>query len=219
MQVMDSHMRAAMRMQPADRGLFLGAIYAFQETGEKPDLDSMPEVVAVTLEAIWPTLENSRAKSLAGRKGGSGADDKTGDCKAEANQKQTASKTEAEAKQTASRPQADGKQTASEEEEEEELERDKVKTVKGGARRARFTPPTAEEVAEYAQEAGISLDAGAFCDFYGSKGWKVGSSPMRDWRAAARNWARRDRDGPSGRRRGSSEGVSGRAPDWIGDYA
>ena len=208
MQVMDSHMRAAMRMQPADRGLFLGAIYAFQETGEKPDLDSMPEVVAVTLEAIWPTLENSRAKSLAGRKGGSGADDKTGDCKAEANQKQTAS-----------RPKADGKQTASEEEEEEELERDKVKTVKGGARRARFTPPTADEVEAYAGEAGIQLDAGAFCDFYAAKGWKVGSSPMRDWRAAARNWARRDRDGPSGRRRGSSEGVSGRAPDWIGDYA
>ena len=63
------------------------------------------------------------------------------------------------------------------------------------------------------------LDAGAFCDFYAAKGWKVGQSPMRDWRAAARNWARRDRDGPSGRRRGSSEGVSGRAHDWIGDYA
>mgnify|MGYP003281272852 FL=1 len=208
-----------MRMQPADRGLFLGAIYAFQETGERPDLDSMPDVVAVTLEAIWPTLENSRAKSLAGRKGGSCTDEKPGDCKAEASAKQTASKTEAEAKQTPSKREAEAKQTPSEEEEEEELERDKVKTVKGGARRARFTPPTADEVEAYAGEAGIQLDAGAFCDFYAAKGWKVGSSPMRDWRAAARNWARRDRDGPSGRRRGSSEGVSGRAPDWIGDYA
>ena len=210
-----------MRMQPADRGLFLGAIYAYQATGEEPDLDSMPEVVAVTLEAIWPTLENQRAKSLAGRKGGSGSDGcrKQDGCNAEADEKQSVSKTEAEAKQTGSKTESDGKQTASEEEEEEELERDKVKTVKGGARKARFTPPTAGEVEAYAQEAGISLDAGAFCDFYAAKGWKVGQSPMRDWRAAARNWARRDRDGPSGRRRGSSEGVSGRAPDWIGDYA
>ena len=212
-----------MRMQPADRGLFLGAIYAFQETGERPDLDALPEVVAVTLEAIWPTLENSRAKSLAGRKGGSCADGgaKHVDCTPKADEKQTSSKTEADAKQTPSKAEADAKQTPSEEEEEEEeeLERDKVKTVKGGARKARFTPPTAGEVEAYAQEAGISLDAGAFCDFYAAKGWKVGQSPMRDWRAAARNWARRDRDGPSGRRRGSSEGVSGRAPDWIGDYA
>jgi hypothetical protein len=30
-------------------------------------------------------------------------------------------------------------------------------------------------------------------DFYESKGWKVGREPMKDWRAAARNWARREK--------------------------
>lgn len=57
--------------------------------------------------------------------------------------------------------------------------------------RPRFSPPSPEEVAAYASEKGLALDAGRFCDFYASKGWKVGSSPMRDWRAAARNWAAR----------------------------
>lgn len=68
----------------------------------------------------------------------------------------------------------------------------------------RFKPPTAAEVAGYAGQAGLSLDAARFCDFYASKGWRVGSSPMRDWRAACRNWARRN-DGPG--RFAAAEGV------------
>lgn len=55
----------------------------------------------------------------------------------------------------------------------------------------RFVAPTEAQVAAYAKERGIQIDAGAFVDFYTSKGWKVGRSPMRDWRAAVRNWARR----------------------------
>lgn len=52
---------------------------------------------------------------------------------------------------------------------------------------ARFVPPSVEEVREYAEEAGLSIDAQAFVDFYSSKGWKVGKSAMKDWRASARN--------------------------------
>lgn len=63
---------------------------------------------------------------------------------------------------------------------------------RGGVRAARFTPPTPDEVADYAAEKGLALDANRFVDYYTAKGWRVGSSPMRDWRAAARNWARRD---------------------------
>ena len=65
---------------------------------------------------------------------------------------------------------------------------------KGGAR-PRFTAPTPEEVDAFASEQGLPVDGAAFCDFYASKGWRVGSSPMRDWKAAARNWARRDGTG------------------------
>ncbi|MBR1608654.1 MAG: hypothetical protein IJ678_03450, partial [Kiritimatiellae bacterium] len=46
------------------------------------------------------------------------------------------------------------------------------------------------EVAAYAAELGRALDAGRFVDFYASKGWRVGRSPMRDWCAAVRNWLR-----------------------------
>jgi hypothetical protein len=64
--------------------------------------------------------------------------------------------------------------------------------------RARFTPPTLEEVSAYAREKGWGpsvFNPERFVDYYASKGWKVGKdSPMRDWKAAARGWVARDKD-------------------------
>lgn len=58
------------------------------------------------------------------------------------------------------------------------------------ARATRFTPPSVEEVAAYCQERQNSVDASRFVDFYSSKGWMVGKSKMKDWKAAVRNWER-----------------------------
>lgn len=61
-------------------------------------------------------------------------------------------------------------------------------------KRTRFTPPTVEEVAEYCKERGNKVDPQQFVDFYASKGWKVGNSPMKDWKAAIRStWERQER--------------------------
>lgn len=62
--------------------------------------------------------------------------------------------------------------------------------------RAAFKPPSPTEVAEYANEKGIDIDSEYFCDFYQSKGWKVGKDTMKDWKAAVRTWARRDNPKP-----------------------
>jgi len=53
-----------------------------------------------------------------------------------------------------------------------------------------------EEVEAYCQEDGYQIDAQAFLDNYQSKGWLVGTTPMRDWKAAVRNWARREQTMP-----------------------
>ncbi len=60
------------------------------------------------------------------------------------------------------------------------------------ARAKGFSPPTVEEVATYARETGLKMDAAHFVDYYTSNGWKAGRVPMKDWKAAARNWSRRD---------------------------
>lgn len=71
---------------------------------------------------------------------------------------------------------------------------DQTNKGEGRAKAARFTPPTLEEVAEYVHEKGYGIDPERFCDYYAANGWKAGRNPMRDWRAAVRNWERGDEE-------------------------
>lgn len=59
--------------------------------------------------------------------------------------------------------------------------------AKPPARAKRFTPPTLEEVTAYIAERHSPVDPQGFIDFYEAKGWKVGKTVMKDWRAACRN--------------------------------
>jgi len=54
--------------------------------------------------------------------------------------------------------------------------------------RSNFTPPLPHEVATYSASIGYPMDGQAWCDAYAQKGWLVGKSKMKDWRAAVRNW-------------------------------
>jgi len=60
----------------------------------------------------------------------------------------------------------------------------------------KFQKPTIEMVIEYAQASVrdlFEIDCRAFFDYYTANGWRVGKSPMKDWHAALRNWARNKR--------------------------
>lgn len=60
--------------------------------------------------------------------------------------------------------------------------------------RKRFTIPTPEEVQAYCDERKNGISGQQFCDFYSSKGWKVGSQPMKDWKASVRTWEGKRRE-------------------------
>ena len=64
-------------------------------------------------------------------------------------------------------------------------------------RASRFTPPTVGEVRSYCLERGNRVDAERFVDFYQSKGWMIGKSKMKDWKAAIRSWERGDSGKPA----------------------
>lgn len=51
-----------------------------------------------------------------------------------------------------------------------------------------FVIPTGEEVTAYALEIGYPINGSAWCDSYAQKGWMIGKSKMKDWRAAVRYW-------------------------------
>lgn len=64
-------------------------------------------------------------------------------------------------------------------------------------KRTVFEKPDFEAVKDYFHEIGSASDPQGFYDYYESNGWKVGRNQMKDWKAAARNWTKRDR-GQSG---------------------
>ena len=64
--------------------------------------------------------------------------------------------------------------------------------VQNPAKPKKFQKPTIEQIKAYCLEAGKNIDAEAFFDFYEAKGWVVGRAPMKDWKAAVRNWAKNE---------------------------
>lgn len=68
-----------------------------------------------------------------------------------------------------------------------EKEIDNIDSIR---KRKIFEKPSVEEVRVYCLERKNEVDAEAFVDFYESKGWVVGKSPMKNWKAAVRTWER-----------------------------
>lgn len=56
----------------------------------------------------------------------------------------------------------------------------------------RFIKPKLEDIRDFCLEKNINIDVDRFFNYYESKGWKVGVTPMKDWKAAVRNWAKND---------------------------
>ena len=91
-----------------------------------------------------------------------------------------------EVKQMAFKWQSKDKQRATTQERKEVKKDKNIKTPV-----APFTKPSVEEVRAYCFERGNLVDAEAFVAFYESKGWKIGSTSMKNWRMAVITWEKR----------------------------
>lgn len=179
MQVLDSLIDGPLRLRNRREGdELIGMIVRYLRTGEepKPRTDAQEAV----LIAIRPVMETSRSRIVAGGNGGSKTPSKR------------ASKT------TSNGESDDASKHASEE--EEELGRGIKEEERG--KKARFRAPSPAEVDEYARSYAASkeldldstdFDPERFVDFYAQKGWMVGRTRMKDWRASVRNWVRSSR--------------------------
>lgn len=82
-----------------------------------------------------------------------------------------------------------GSLSVSESDKKEKCEKKNANEVK------RFKAPTIEQAKEYFADKGyMESEAERFVDHFTANGWKVGKSPMKDWKAAARNWMRNVKD-------------------------
>ena len=73
--------------------------------------------------------------------------------------------------------------------------------------------PDRSQVVEYVKGRVEKICVDTFMDYYKSNGWKVGKNNMRDWKAAVRNWEKRQKE----RNDEKNKRDNGRTPtdDWI----
>lgn len=192
MQVLDSLIDGPLRLRNRREGdELIGMIVRYLRTGEEPE--PRTDAQEAVLIAIRPVMETSRSRIVAGGNGGS----KTPSNGESKRASKTVSKTPS--KRTSKTPSNGESDDASKRasEEEEEVGRGIKEEERG--KRARFRAPSPAEVDEYARIYAASkdldldstdFDPERFVDFYAQKGWMVGRTRMKDWKASVRNWVR-----------------------------
>ena len=70
-----------------------------------------------------------------------------------------------------------------------------------------FQKPSLDEIRQYCISRSNKVDPEQFFNFYESKGWIIGKSPMKDWRAAVRTWEKREKEIPQRKRESRKESV------------
>lgn len=203
MQVLDSLIDGPLRLRNRREGdELIGMIVRYLRTGEQPE--PRTDAQEAVLFAVQPVMETSRKRIVAGGSGGKAASkpeskraSETGSKPPSKSGSKTQSKSGSKTQSKAASNDASKHESkrASEEEEEEEL----GKGIKERGKAARFRAPSPAEVAEYARQfasdkgldlTALDFDPERFVDFYAQKGWMVGRSHMKDWKATVRNWLR-----------------------------
>lgn len=165
-------------MTQKDQLATLLAIIDYALYGVEPDLKG--KMPAAIFTVVRPNIDANNAKRKAGKKGGRPKKETNGFSEDE----------------TIGFPKGESNEGCIM---KDEGQRDEGQRECGAAEpptRPRFVPPTVEEVAAYVRECGSAVDPQVFWDFYAAKGWMVGKSKMKDWRAACRSaesWERWDR--------------------------
>ena len=173
------------------------AVCAYALDGEEPELSGVARAI---FTLIRPTLEVGRSKA----ENRSRAEQTVLSAEQTGNRpEQTKNKpeqTQNKRKQTDNKPEQTRKEK--EKEREKESENDSYCSPPPPSGPKRFVPPTLAEVQSYVAERQSPVDPQGFIDFYASKGWMVGKTPMKDWKAACRNaetwerWSRTEASSP-----------------------
>lgn len=174
-----SFAEAIEQLSDEEAGVIYKAITKYAMDGIEPELDGL---LLGYFKLIKPQIDANNQRYENGLKGGRPSKEKPNQNQNITNGYPLVFETE---NQTETKPKPKEKEKEKVKEKENDIE--KVK-------RDRFTPPTHSELLDFCIENNLDIDEEAFLDYYSSKGWKVGSQPMKDWKAAARNWARREKE-------------------------
>lgn len=188
-------MRPSRKLPMEDRLRLYDAMLDYGETGVVPELEGP---LAVLWDYFQPQLEldNARYESIrakrakAGRLGGQACQGSR-QPEQEPQDGQEEAREAAEANEANQANEANTIQSSTVQSNPVQL-RESIAAKAPPAPKKRFVPPTQAEIGAYVREAKLTMDPQEFVDYYTANGWKVGSHAMKDWRAAARNWARKE---------------------------
>ena len=190
----------ALKELPAEeyRAIVL-AVCAYALDGEEPELSGVARAI---FTLIRPTLEagRSKAETRSRAEQTSLSAEQTGNRPEQTKNKPE--QTQNKRKQTDNKPEQTRKEKEKEKEREKESENDSSCSPPPPSASKLFVPPTLAEVQSYMAERQSPVDPQGFIDFYASKGWMVGKTPMKDWKAACRNaetwerWSRSEASAP-----------------------
>lgn len=190
----------ALKELPAEefRAIVL-AVCAYALDGEEPELSGVARAI---FTLIRPTLEvgRSKAENRSRAEQTPLSTEQTGNRPEQTKNKPE--QTQNKRKQTDNKPEQTRKEKEKEKEREKESENDSYCSPPPPSGPKRFVPPTLAEVQSYVAERQSPVDPQGFIDFYASKGWMVGKTPMKDWKAACRNaetwerWSRTEASAP-----------------------
>ena len=187
-------------------------IVRYLRTGEEPE--PRTDTQEAVLTAIRPVMETSRSRIVAGGNGGKSSSSDASKAESKRPSKTGSKPLSKSGSKTASKSSSSDASKAESKrpsEEEEEVGRGIKEEERGG--KARFRAPSPEEVEEYARSyaegkgldlASTDFDPERFVDFYAQKGWVVGKTKMKDWKASVRNWVRSSK--PMERKREVNDG-------------
>lgn len=175
------------------------AVCAYALDGEEPELSGVARAI---FTLIRPTLEvgRSKAENRSRAEQTSLSAEQTGNRPGQTKNKPE--QTQNKRKQTDNKPEQTRKEKEKEKEREKESENDSYCSPPPPSGPKRFVPPTLAEVQSYVAQRQSPVDPQGFIDFYASKGWMVGKTPMKDWKAACRNaetwerWSRTEASAP-----------------------
>lgn len=168
---------AAMMMPDDERLAFYDAIVRFAILEEEPT--DLPGSAKLVFAAIKPIVANSVRDTLNGSQGG--------------RPRKTPSETplKTPTKTPTKKP---NENLMYSNVEECNVNVGEGKEVADAPTRTRFVKPSLQEVAAYAASMHYTgFNAERFQAYYESNGWKVGRNPMKDWKAAVRNWHAKDK--------------------------
>lgn len=172
----DSFRKAIARIKKkSDRADVYDAICDYALYGIEPDLENISDAAAIAFELIRPNLDASRRKAVGGSNGKPTKD--------------SAKISERCCKDTSNKKEKE-KEKENEKEGENEIEKEDDSPPPTPSQ---FIPPNVIEVRAYCNERKNHVDPQRFVDFYTSKGWMVGKTKMKDWRAAVRTWEKDDK--------------------------